>query len=91
MKVYLRATASFILNGKYKAEDLANNGAEAITVLLEAAQSATNIQPSELVKYNERVQALKATAGEILNPNIDVGRNVSQATRDELTKLYNQL
>jgi len=87
----LAATASFILNGKYKAEDLANNGAEAITVLLEAAQSATNIQPSELVKYNERVQALKATAGEILNPNIDVGRNVSQATRDELTKLYNQL
>jgi len=87
----LAATTDFILNGKYKAEDLANNGAEAITVLLEASQKATNIKPSEMAVFKQRVQALKATAGDILNPDIDVGRNASEATKIKLAELYRQL
>lgn len=87
----LSATADFILNGKYKAEDLANNGAEAITVLLQAAQRATNVNPGDMPLFRERVQALKETAGSILDPEVNVGRNASEATRTKLTELYNQL
>lgn len=87
----LSATTDFILKGKYKAEDLANNGAEAIEVLLEAAQKATDIKPGEMAVFNQRVQALKATAGDILNPDIDVGRNASEATKIKLAELYRQL
>ena len=85
-----------ILDGKIKAEDIANNDAGAIRRYIEVAQNAQrgNFEPYAVGRERQmlaNIAALKQTAAQILDPASEVGKNAAQSTKDELARLLRTL
>lgn len=85
-----------ILDGKIKAEDLANNDAGAIKRYLNVAKASQrgNYESNAIGREREmdqRVLQLKETAREILDPTNDIGKNAAQSTKDALQNILDQI
>ncbi|MEO6109455.1 MAG: hypothetical protein ABIP50_00380 [Candidatus Saccharimonadales bacterium] len=82
--------AKSIIEGKIKAEDLANNDAGAVDIYNMAVRTAVSrgyVKTGELAIFNKNVAALKATAHTILDPNNEIGANASESTKRALLDL----
>jgi hypothetical protein len=95
----MNAVNDFIRDGRFKAEDLSNNDPGAIKLMMEAADRMPVRKDGESDdKYNKKVsdliesrKALKKVAEDILSPDVNVGRNASQATLNMLDELKDSL
>lgn len=83
-----------LLDGKVKAEEIANNDAGAIRRYLEVAQAAQRGQfepyvdtPAKRIQMLENIQAFKETAMDILDKKTETGKNAAKSTKDELEKV----
>jgi hypothetical protein len=91
-------TMSFV-DGKIKAEDIANNDAGAIKRYFAVAEAAKrgNFEPyvgSDPARQRQmlaNIEAFKKTAAQILDENSDIGKNAAQSTKDELRKVRDLL
>jgi hypothetical protein len=86
-----------ILDGKIKAEDLANNDAGAIRRYTKVARDFMNGGPipkafaGRETEFRARIKDLQATATTILDPNNMIGNNASQATKNALGDMEKEL
>jgi hypothetical protein len=91
-------TMSFV-DGKIKAEDIANNDAGAIKRYINVAKAAQrgNFEPyvgSDPARQRQmlaNIEAFKATAADILDKDSDTGKNAAQSTKDELARVLREL
>jgi len=86
--------AEQILEGKIKAEDIANNDPGALEIYLTAAKEAVikgYVEPGRASEYYTAVQKFKNTAAQIISPDTDLDRHSSQATKDVLEKITREL
>jgi hypothetical protein len=90
--------AKSIVQGKFKPEGLAANDPNAIKRYLRVAQMSQadiqRIDPDhevDFVEFQKNIEAFKHAAEEVLDPTTTTGRAASQATKDELQKVIDQL
>jgi hypothetical protein len=87
----LESAADFVLDGNFKAEDLANNQPDAINTLLEAVRNRSGITPDKSTQFDQMVIELKQKASEILDPATPTGRNATAATMDQIKRIISEL